>query len=101
RQAFALRSLPHCAPRLRVGSAQIIRNACEGRSYTCGHVTISFRAPGHFMLSTSLGTGASVIENTEDTRAPRPVYASNRGQPMGKVTAAAVTLSQSWPNRPR
>ena len=36
-------------------------NACEGRSYTCGHVTISFGAPGHFMLSTSLGTGASVI----------------------------------------
>ena len=28
-------------------------------------------------------------ENTEDPRAPRPVYASNRGQPMGKVTAIA------------
>jgi hypothetical protein len=48
-----------------------------------------FALPATLCFQPPLELARQSSENTEDPRPPRPVYASNRGQPMGKVTVIA------------
>ena len=82
------RSLPRTPPHV-YGSdhAQIIEMPARATRILAATLRFPFVLPATLCFQPPLELARQSSENTEDPRAPRPVYASNRGQPMGKVTA--------------
>jgi len=85
------RSLPR-TPRHVYGSdhAQIIEMPARATRILAARLRFPFAFSASLCFQPPLELARQSSENTEYPRAPRPVYASNRGQPMGKVTAAMI-----------